>query len=353
MRNESLKFVAAGMNLSRFMDRVWYRPNPCRWLLFPLSLLYRFMIAARRLMYRWGIRRAIALPVPVVVVGNLTLGGTGKTPLVIWLARELAERGLRVGIVSRGYGGRAGSWPQSVDRNSSPDKVGDEPVLLARATGCSVSVGPDRVGAARALLHRDEVDVLLSDDGLQHHALGRIMEIVIVDGDRGLGNGSCLPAGPLREPGSRLAQASAVVINDGDWEPGGGTGNAFRAAPRAQAVYQLAGQGRKPLEAFRGTRVHAVAAIGHPERFFRLLEAAGVRVIAHPLTDHAPIVKSDLRFGDSRPVLVTEKDAVKCERIADENVWCVPIELCFEPKVSARLTARVLGHIEERRWISP
>ena len=311
------------------------------------------MIAVRRLMYRRGLRRTTCLPVPVVVVGNLTVGGTGKTPLVAWLAEALRRRGFRVGIVSRGYGGRAGTWPQAVHGDSDPALVGDEAVLLARNTNCPVSVGPDRVRAARALLARGQVDVLLADDGLQHHALGRIMEIVVVDGERGLGNGMCLPAGPLRERPDRLARASAVVVNGGDWGRNEGAGDIFRATIDVQDIRQLTSSARKPLESFRGMQVHAVAAIAHPERFFRMLAGAGLQVSPHPLPDHASIDAADLSFDDARPVLVTEKDAVKCERVAHDDVWCVPIELSFEPEASAGLIALVLRHIEERRWISP
>lgn len=344
------------MSLAGHMDRIWYRPNPCRWLLLPLGICYRWMIDLRRLMYRWRVKPVTVLPVPVVVVGNLTVGGTGKTPLVIWLAEALRQRGFGVGIVSRGYRGRAKTWPQAVHRDSDPALVGDEAVLLARATNCPVSVGPDRVKAARALLAREQinkVDVLLADDGLQHHALGRIMEIVVVDGERGLGNGMCLPAGPLREGRDRLARASAVVINGGDWGRGKGAGDMFRATASACDVRQITGSARKPLESFRGMPVHAVAAIGHPERFFRMLAAVGLQVIPHPLPDHASIDATDLRFDDPGPVLVTEKDAVKCERIAHDDVWRVPIELSFEREASAALKALVLRHIEERRWISP
>ncbi len=341
------------MNLLRCLDRIWYQPNPWRWLLAPLALCYRWITDLRRLLYRWGIRPVTVLPVPVVVVGNLTVGGTGKTPLVIWLAEELRQRGLSAGIVSRGYGGRAASWPQAVDADSDPTLVGDEAVMLARATNCPVSVAPDRVKAARALLAREQVDVLLADDGLQHLALGRIMEIVVVDGERGLGNGWCLPAGPLRERRDRLARAGAVVVNGGDWRPDEGTRDTFRATMQAQHVSRLTGSARRSLGSFGGASVHAVAAIGHPERFFRMLEADGLKVIAHPLPDHASIDAADLQFDDSRPVLVTEKDAVKCERVAHEDVWSVPVKLSFEPQASDGLLSLVAKHVEECRWISP
>ena len=337
------------MGLASGLERIWYRANPYTWLLVPLSAVYRCVTDLRRLAYRCGIRPVTTLSVPVVVVGNLTVGGTGKTPMVIWLARALLERGYRVGIVSRGYRGRSGDWPQAVDGTSDPGVVGDEPVLLARATGCPVSVGPDRVAAARALLALEQVDVLLADDGLQHYALGRVMEVVVVDGERGFGNGFCLPAGPLRERKDRLRRVGAVVVNGGNWS----AGDVFRASTRPRDVYQLAGSARRSLADFRGAQVHAVAAIGNPSRFFRMLEEAGLRVLAHPMPDHAVLNVESISFHDSLPVLVTEKDAVKCQRFAHDDLWCVPIELTFDTDATERLVARVLGHIKECRWISP
>ena len=185
--------------LTNVTQWVWYYPNPVKWVLWPLSGIYRVAVEIRLLCFRLGFKPVTTLPVPVIVVGNLSVGGTGKTPFVIWLAAELQARGYRVGIVSRGYGGNSEEWPQHVKASSDPALVGDEPILLARATGCPVVVDPDRVAGAQALLAADAVDVLLSDDGLQHYALGRTMEIAVVDGERALGNGFCLPAGPLRE----------------------------------------------------------------------------------------------------------------------------------------------------------
>ncbi len=323
------------------LDWIWYRPNLVKWLLWPLGNIYRVAMEIRRLQYRLGLKPVTTLPVPVIVVGNITVGGTGKTPLVIWLASELQARGYRVGIVSRGYGGSAADWPQQVRSTSDPLQVGDEPVLLARTTGCPVAVGPDRVAAAQMLLAAERVDVVLTDDGLQHHALNRTMEIIVVDGERGLGNGFFLPAGPLRESKSRIDDVDAVVVNGGSW----GHDGDFRAQAEGQRLYQVAGPGQKSLGEFRGTKVHAVAGIANPTRFFDLLEKAGVDVLPHPLPDHVKLDATNLDFGDSLPIVVTEKDAVKCQSFAHENMWCVPIKLTFDARHGDRLMQRVLTNL--------
>lgn len=330
--------------LERTLNWIWYRPNPVKWLLWPIGGIYRVATELRRLQYRRGLKSVTALPVPVIVVGNITVGGTGKTPVVIWLATQLEARGYRVGIVSRGYGGSAKNWPQQVDGNSDPEQVGDEPVLLVRATGCPVVVDPNRAVAAQALHATGRVDVILSDDGLQHYALHRSIEIAVVDGNRGIGNGFSLPAGPLREPSARLDDVDAVVVNGGSWERQG----AFRAQAVADHVYQAAGTGRKPLQSFRGTRVHAVAGIGHPERFFDLLETAGLDVIRHPMPDHAKLSAANLEFDDASPVLVTEKDAVKCQSHAHANLWCVPIKLELNAEDGERLLQRLVTAMRQR-----
>ena len=322
----------------RFTDWLWYRPNPLKWLLWPIGGIYGVVMEIRRLVYRLGMKPVTTLPLPVIVVGNLTVGGSGKTPVVIWLAGELKSCGYRVGIVSRGYGGNAESWPQRVSTASDPGLVGDEPVLIARATGCPVMVSPDRVAAAKALISAEQLDVLLADDGMQHYALDRTLAIAVVDGQRGLGDGFCLPAGPLREFKCRIADVDAIVVNGGSW----GRAGVFRAQPAAQRLHQVAGSEQKLLAEFRNTEVHAVAGIGNPQRFFNLLEDAGVDVLPHPLPDHTKLTGAELDFDDARPVFVTEKDAVKCEGFARENVWCVPIKLEFEAEDGQRLMRRVL-----------
>ena len=324
--------------LERVLNWIWYRPNLAKWFLWPLGGIYRLAIEIRRLLYQLGLKATTTLSIPVIVVGNITVGGTGKTPFIIWLATELQTRGYRVSIISRGYGGKAENWPQHVDSSSDPQLVGDEPVLLARATGCLVVVAPDRVAAGQALIAKEQIDVILSDDGLQHYPLNRQLEIVVIDGERGFGNGLSLPAGPLREPKSRLGDVDIVIVNDGSWEHKG----AFRTKIVAQPVYQIIGSRQKSLEGFRNTTVHAIAGIAHPSRFFDLLEAAGINVIRHPLPDHAKLDAATLAFGDDLPVFVTEKDAVKCQSICHENVWCVPVKLELDAENGDRLIQSIL-----------
>ncbi|HEU4619146.1 MAG TPA: tetraacyldisaccharide 4'-kinase [Gammaproteobacteria bacterium] len=349
---------------ARFLESVWYgerRRRGAEAVLGPFEAAFRLAARARAALYARGILRRIALPVPVVVVGNLSVGGTGKTPLLIWLAERLRERGYSPGIVSRGYGGKSAVWPRLVEAGADPLEVGDEPVLVAERTGCPVAVGPDRVAAAELLLPprnsgggaearaaasppQAAIDVLLSDDGLQHYRLDRAVEIAVVDGRRGLGNGRCLPAGPLREPPARLDRVDAVVVNGGTW----GGPDALRAEIAPLFVYRLGTEGsdaeRRALADFAGRRVHAVAGIGHPERFFEMLERHGIDVVRHALPDHAEILPRDLDHAGG-PVLVTEKDAVKCREFAGDDVWCVVVDLRFPPAASSALLDRVLARL--------
>jgi tetraacyldisaccharide 4'-kinase len=284
---------------------------------------------------------------PVVVVGNLTVGGTGKTPLVAWLAGRLAGLGWRVGIVSRGYG-RSFDTPHLVEPDSNWRDVGDEPLLLRRQTGCLTMVGRDRVAAARALVEHG-ADVIIADDGLQHLRLARNCEIVVIDGARGFGNGRLLPAGPLREPPSRLLRADMTVVN-GLAEHASLSGQSsrlsagtFAMTTAAARAVRIDGRGDdQSLEAFRGQRVHVVAGIGNPSRFFRDLRNRGIDVVEHPFADHHPFQAHDLAFGDALPVLMTEKDAVKCTEFADPRLWYVPIAAQFSESQERELLLRVL-----------
>ena len=288
----------------------------------------------RRLAYAARIARAHRVGLPVIVVGNLTVGGSGKTPLVLWIAQELRARGFLPAIVSRGYGGAAEA-PREATIASDPAEVGDEPMLLARRSGCPVWVGPDRVEAiARLRAQHPDANVLVLDDGLQHYALARDIEIAVVDG-RGFGNGFLLPAGPLREPPRRLRSVSAVIAHEIDKSqllPHAGAKPVFAMHLEGDEAHRATdSRDRRSIRTFAGERVHAVAGIGDPARFFRYLQARGLQPIEHPFADHHPFAAADLEFGDALPVLMTEKDAVKCKRFAKPHHWVLPVSAAPEP----------------------
>lgn len=327
-----------------WVERLWYGASPWRWLLWPLSLLFLGGVSARRAAYRLGLFRVQQVPLPVVVVGNLTVGGSGKTPLVLWLLQALSARGIRAGVVSRGYGGRPHRQPRLVDPTDRAADVGDEPLLIARRSGAPVVVCQARAAAVRRLAE-EGVALAISDDGLQHYAMPRAVELAVVDGERGLGNGLCLPAGPLREPPPRLAEVDAVVVNGGRTLPAGlPLARTLRMRLVPGALQPLAGGHARALNTLEGVTVHAVAGIGHPQRFFRLLAELGARVIAHPLPDHAPLRRQDLEFPDAHPVIMTEKDAVRCEGWSRPGVWWLPVEAeIAEIQADALLERLLLG----------
>ncbi len=322
------------------IEAIWYGGHPAGLALAPLGWLFRLAVELRRLSFRLRIRKATRLGVPVIVVGNISIGGTGKTPLVIWLARYLG-RNYRPGVVCRAYGGRSRNWPQKVRADSDPASVGDEAVLLARRCGCPVAAGPDRAASARALIDHEECDLILSDDGLQHLSLARDIEIAVIDGIRRHGNGRCLPAGPLREPVSRLEDVDILVTNG---QAGGGE---FRMLVRPwKAMSVIGDETPRDLDAFAGVPVHAVCAIGNPGRFFEMLRAARLQVLPHAFPDHHVFSRSDIVFGDGCPVLMTEKDAVKCARFAGREHWYVPVRAELDESFALRLgnlLARVSG----------
>jgi tetraacyldisaccharide 4'-kinase len=327
------------------LTELWYREPARASLLQVPAALYATLTALRRQAYAAGWLRAGRVGRPVVIVGNLTVGGTGKTPLTLWLARALTTQGLKVGIVSRGYGG-AGRGLRRVSATDDWRQVGDEALLLARHSAGPVLVGADRLAAARALAA--EIDVIVADDGLQHLGLARDCEIIVVDGARGFGNGRLLPAGPLREGLAQLSAADAVVVN-------GEASHASLAQLPAASCFSMAlsfapavrldGLERCELSVWRGRRVHAVAGIGNPTRFFAALRAAGLEVIAHPFADHHPFSARELLFADGLPVLMTEKDAVKCAAFANPSLWCVPVSAQFSPAAADALLGRVLAKV--------
>lgn len=310
------------MNAGRWLESRWQGRGTVNFLLFPFSLLYVLLTRIRRICIHVRNRGRRHLPVPaIIVVGNITVGGTGKTPLVIWLCRYLREQGFWPGVVSRGYGGVRPEGPMEVTLTSDPAETGDEPLLIAQRTHCPVFVDPDRRRAAETLLLRYRCDVVVSDDGLQHYNLERDIEIAVVDGERRFGNGLCLPAGPLREPVGRLREVDFVVTNG---RPVAGE-HAMRL--RITRVMNLADPAQ--TRTFKSLRlehgIHAVAGIGHPQHFFKIFSRNDIRFEAHPFPDHHAFTPEDLDFGDGKPVLMTEKDAVKCRKFARPHHWFVPV----------------------------
>lgn len=294
-------------------------------LLLPFSLLFGLVVAIRRLAYRRGWIKSVSMPCPVIVVGNILVGGTGKTPCIIALAQELIQQGYSPLILTRGYQGSSQSWPVLVHPDQDPVIVGDEAVLLARHSGCPVIAGPNRIEAAQfgfVTYGLDSHRILLLDDGLQHYRIQRDIEIVIEDGGRGHGNGWLLPSGPLREPLSRLDEVDFRIVN--------GNGSIANLVLQGEFLVNLIDQRRENIFTWQGEKVHALAGIGHPERFFQQLERFGLEVIRHPYPDHFAFKQEDIFFDDTLPVVMTEKDAVKCEKFASQQHWCLPVEAVLD-----------------------
>ena len=345
------------MSAASYIQSLWYRRsfNLLTLLLMPLSWLFGAVVALRRFAFRVRLLRAESVSRPVIVVGNLTVGGTGKTPFTLWLAAQLRAKGYVPGIVLRGYGGASTSWPRDVSADSDPLEVGDEAVLLATESGGIVVAGPDRVAAARRAIERG-ADVVVCDDGLQHYRQARDCELVVVDAVRGLGNGRLLPAGPLRESAARLAKVDAVVLRAPDPALAIPVTTRIIAGVESMASFAVLPTGvrslrsgeERPLAAFAGQSVHAVAGIGFPEGFFATLRAQGLGVIPHPLPDHATIMPKTFEFGDSLPVLMTGKDAVKCRGIDDPRLWVVAARAELEAVQASKLLAVVENRIAAR-----
>jgi len=317
--------------------RHWSHRGAFAWLLWPASLVFGVVVFLRRLLFKLHILKSHKAGIPVIVVGNLTAGGSGKTPLVLWIVELLREHRWKPGIVSRGYGGSV-EHPIEANSASDPAEVGDEPILLARRSGCPVWVAPDRVAACRVLREKHpECDVIVTDDGLQHYALARDIEICVVDG-RGFGNGFLIPAGPLREPPSRLRSVDAVVSHGAK----GVSGHDMKLEGD-QLVCMANAHDVRPAKSFAGQKVHAVAGIGDPKRFFLDLARFGMKPVPHPFPDHHPFVAGDLEFGDAAPLVMTEKDAVKCKRFAKANHWVFPVRASLDPAFQRWLLEKLSG----------
>ncbi|HVF15389.1 MAG TPA: tetraacyldisaccharide 4'-kinase [Steroidobacteraceae bacterium] len=305
-------------------------------MLAPLSILFGIVAFLRRSAFRIGLLRSVRLGRPVIVVGNISVGGTGKTPLVIWITEFLQAKGATVGVVTRGYGGAATLWPQVVTKDSSAQEVGDEAVLIAMRTGTVVVAGPDRIATARRAIELGAT-VIVSDDGLQHYRLARDCEIVVIDAERQVGNGWLLPAGPLRERATRLQRGDLVVATQRGAKAFRRSESEVAADHRIVEAQCITTGERRPLPSFAGAAVHAVAGIGNPEAFFAMLRAHGLQIDPRALPDHAQITAADVSFADGGPVLMTEKDAVKCRAFANGQHWAVRLDVTFNLADSLRI----------------
>ncbi|MCD5973917.1 tetraacyldisaccharide 4'-kinase [Pseudomonas quasicaspiana] len=309
-----------------FSDRLldaWYKGHPALTLLRPLESLYRRVVQGKRERFLAGQGEIYKARVPVVVVGNITIGGTGKTPLILWMIEHCHRRGLRVGVVSRGYGAKPPSLPWRVTAEQSAAEAGDEPLLIVQRSGVPLMIDPDRSRAVQALLDSEPLDLILSDDGLQHYRLARDLELVLIDAARGLGNRRCLPAGPLREPVERLQSVDALLYNGASADRD--DGYAFQLQP--SVLVNLRSGERQELDFFpAGQAIHAVAGIGNPQRFFNTLEGLHWRPVTHAFADHAVFSAQALTFSPALPVVMTEKDAVKCRSFAADDWWYLAVD---------------------------
>lgn len=331
-----------------FLSRAWHRQSAWLWLLLPLSLLVRY-ISVRRLR---KLRKTPQnghfeeLSCPVIVVGNITVGGTGKTPLIIALANHLKKEGFKPAIISRGYKSQSHRYPLLIDESVSISDSGDEPTLIYRHTRCPVVIDPDRAAALGFVQQNTEANVVLSDDGLQHFGLPRSYEICVTDPVRGFGNGLCMPAGPLREPISRLQQVDAVVLNGEARTDHPLLSRSFRIDLKPNALVNLSTSERRPLGGapFKiGTTIEAVAGLGNPDRFFKLLEDWPYPIQAHSFPDHYNYRSEDFRsgaFSQNNPIVMTEKDGIKCESFADSRFWFLDVEV----QVDSDLLTQVSEH---------
>jgi len=319
--------------------RIWSGESPLWLLLLPLSWLYGLVSGAIRLSYRLGIKKAWRAPVPVAVVGNLTAGGNGKTPVAIWLVEQLQQHGIKAGVVSRGYGGKAAHYPLLLTSDTTPDDAGDEPVLIYQRTGVPVAVSPSRSDAVQALLAAHDLQIIITDDGLQHYRLARDVEIVVIDGVRRFGNGWWLPAGPMRERASRLKSVDAVIVNGGVPR----AGEIPMQLRPGMAVNLKTGEKRSVSLL---SDVVAMAGIGHPPRFFATLESCGVQPVKTvALGDHQALSAADVQAIATRKqtLVMTEKDAVKCRAFAEENWWYLPVDAVFDDEQAPRLIQKLVS----------
>ncbi|MCF6289269.1 MAG: tetraacyldisaccharide 4'-kinase [Proteobacteria bacterium] len=326
------------MSKQQKLYRIWYHGEtiPIRYKI--LSKIFSLASGFRRLLFKTGIKKTNKIKCPVIIIGNITVGGVGKTPFVIWLVTQLQAQGYKVGVVSRGYGGKRKREPMLVIPQTSAQASGDEAILIAKHTNAPVMVAKNRVKAANKLILDFRVNIIIADDGLQHYALGRDIEIALIDAEYGLGNQQLLPAGPLRELPTRLASVDMVIYKGKKTAE-----HYFEYQPLL--VYAL-GQTRKqpPIESFRNQKINAIAGIAHPNSFFNMLSAYGLAIVKYPLDDHEVLTAKHFEFDNDNPIFITEKDAIKCADMQLENVWVVVLKLVVPEPTQAQL----MNLIEEK-----
>ncbi|RWU17882.1 tetraacyldisaccharide 4'-kinase [Pseudomonas alkylphenolica] len=321
----------------RLLD-AWYAGHPALVLLRPLESLYRRVVQRKRARFISGEQPGYRAPVPVIVVGNITVGGTGKTPMILWMIEHCRRQGLRVGVVSRGYGAKPPQLPWRVRADQSAAQAGDEPLLIVQRSDVPLVIDPDRSRAVQALLAAETLDLILCDDGMQHYRLARDLELVLIDAARGLGNRRCLPAGPLREPVERLQAVDALLYNGAMTDRDDGYGFVLKPT----ALVNLRTGERAGLERFAaGQAVHAVAGIGNPQRFFNTLQGLNWQPVPHPFADHAEYSAQALSFSPALPLIMTEKDAVKCRAFAADDWWYLAVDAVPSPAFQAWFDAQL------------
>jgi tetraacyldisaccharide 4'-kinase len=338
--------------LRKFIESCWYGGSTGAYLLLPFAWLYGLLTALRRSLYAAGVFATPELPVPVVIVGNISVGGTGKSPVVAWLAEQLKSAGYNPGIVSRGYGGTHSGRPLLVDSASNAELVGDEPLMLAQLTGCPVCVCVDRVAAVNAVA-KQGIDVVIADDGLQHYRLKRTVELVVVDGQRGFGNGRLLPAGPLRENLQRIEEADALLVNGGSARINGIEFKLVAGDLLPVQSNDIEAHEGRALHEFAGQRVWAVAGIGNPERFYAMLSSAGLVVDPVPVEDHGKYPLESLVSRRNQPILMTQKDAVKYNSSAPLNSWYLPVEVEFAATDATNLLQLICARLAKDEQLKP
>jgi len=332
-----------------FITQSWYQSSPWLYLLFPFFLLYAFVIFCRKSLYRLKLLSSFRAPIPVVIVGNITVGGTGKSPLVTYLVESFQAMGYQPGVVSRGYGAAlAGSQVREVLISSTAREVGDEPLMLKRRLNCPVFVSPSRRLAVQALM-KSGCDIVIADDGLQHYALARDIEICVFDGQRGWGNGYLLPMGPLREPLSRVNSCDFIVVNGPNALHEPRLSKAFQMDLQKEDLINLQSHESKSIVEFSGQTVNAVAAIGNPERFFATLESQGLTIERHAFDDHHRYQKSDLEFSKPYPIIMTEKDAVKCHHLHLNQAWYMPVSATLSGDLASEIVKKLKSNNSFKR----